>query len=136
MIKSSNCINSLLISDSIGQDKNQIIRETLTALGSLQISPPKKEILIQEKHYDLVIVDAVSVFDPVEIVSQIRNKDSDIKIIVMSASPHWKMAKATIKAGATDYLPKSLTKEQILSALQIIFGKNLVNTISSNVLEE
>ncbi|MFT3892789.1 MAG: response regulator [Anaerolineales bacterium] len=124
MIKKLENLNSLLITNSTDQNMNKVIRDTLQDMGSLQIFH-SDETLIAYDTYDLVIIDAGSVADPTKSVTKIHAEDPKVKIIVVSASPHWKVAKATIRAGAADYLSKCLTKDEITEALQKIFKESI-----------
>ncbi len=119
--------SSLLITESTNPESNRVLIDILNDLGSLQTASTSIEIVIQKKKFDLIIIDAVSVVDPKKMVSLIRTLDSTVQIVVLSASIHWKIAKAVIQAGATDYLPKSLTKEEMLTNFQTILNQHLVD---------
>ena len=111
----------LLISDPQGDRGHQVFREALVALGSLQVaSEGEMASLLREPIYDAVIVDAGAVTSAPDVVSQIRRMDPAAKIVVVTASPHWKVAKAVLRAGATDYLHKSLSKDEIMAGLRAI----------------
>jgi DNA-binding NarL/FixJ family response regulator len=65
-------------------------------------------------------VDAGAVTSAPRVISQIRALDPDTRVVVVSASLHWKIARAVFRAGATDYLYKSLNKEEILTGFRAI----------------
>jgi len=106
----------LLVSDSSGDYWYQALRGALVDLGSLQVvSENEMAALLQEQTYDVVIVDAGAVANAPEVVSQIRVLAPDTRVVVVTVSPHWKIAKAVFRAGATDYVYKSLNEEEILT---------------------
>ena len=78
------------------------------------------ESRLQGYAYDVVIVDAGAVKSAPEVVTRVQALDPDTKAVVVTASPHWKIAKAVIQAGAADYLSKSLNKEKIVSSFRTI----------------
>ncbi len=109
----------LLVSDSPDDYGNQVLREALVPLGSLQVaSEGELARSLQEQTCDIVIVDAGAVRSASEMVSQIRKLDPDTRIVVVTASKHWKVARGIFRAGAMDYLFKSLSKEEILASFQ------------------
>ena len=113
----------LLVSDSADDHWTQVLQETLTALGPLQIISEGELAAYLHKHaYDAVIVDAGAVSSaPESLVLRIRELVPSAMVIVVTASPHWKIAKAVIQAGAADYVEKTLNREEISAS----FGKIL-----------
>ena len=109
----------LLISDSPDDYGNQVLREALAALGSLQVaSESELACVLQEQTYDIVVVDAGAVTSAPEVVSQVRELDPDTRIVVVTTSEHWKVARDVFRAGAMDYLSKSLSKGEMLASFQ------------------
>ena len=113
----------LLISDAADDHWNQVLREALAVLGPLQIVSEREAAAFLQVHaYDTVIVDAGAVSSaPKELIRQIRELHPGARVVVVTASPHWKIAKAVIRAGAADYVEKTLNREEILAS----FGKTL-----------
>jgi DNA-binding NarL/FixJ family response regulator len=113
----------LLISDAADDHWNQVLRESLAVLGPLQIVSEKEAAAFLQMHvYDIVIVDAGAVSSaPKELIRQIHELRPGARVVVVTASPHWKIAKAVIRAGAADYVEKMLNREEILAR----FGKIL-----------
>jgi DNA-binding NarL/FixJ family response regulator len=111
----------LLVSKSPGDYWCQALRGALVALGSLQVvSEGEMAGLLEQQTYDIVIVDAGAVTNAPEVVSQIHVLRPDTRVVVATVSPHWKIARAVLLAGATDYLYKSLNKEDILTTFQAL----------------
>jgi CheY-like chemotaxis protein len=114
----------LLISDSQSDPWYQIFQEAVTALGTLKMARGEEALrLIRQQYYDLVVIDAARVADAFQLTSSIRKEEPDAKIIIFTASPTWRRAREAFRAGATDYIRKSMNKEDLLSALQVIMGK-------------
>ena len=120
-MQTSTLFHFLLVSDSSDDYWHQVLGEALVTLGSLQVAPESEmTFLLQERPYDVVIVDAGAVADAPKVVSQVRRLAPDTRVVVVTASPHWKIAKAVFQAGATDYLNKSLNKEELLQSFRTI----------------
>ncbi|MBL8099794.1 MAG: response regulator [Anaerolineales bacterium] len=118
MVRKINQYKSLIVTGTDHLENNHFLIDILSSLGSVKIiSNNNIRLSIQKKTFDLIIIDAVSVMNPSKAVTQIRDLGFNSKIVVLSASTHWKIAKAVIQAGATDYLSKSLSKEEMLSYL-------------------
>jgi DNA-binding NarL/FixJ family response regulator len=123
-VQTSKSFCFLLVSDSADDHGNQVLREALAALGYLQsTAEADMESHLQGYPYDVVIVDAGAVKSAPEVVSRVHALDPDTKTVVVTASPHWKIAKAVIQAGAVDYLSKSLNKEKIVSSFRTILAE-------------
>lgn len=68
--------------------------------------------------YDLVILDAGAVGDLVKVISQIRARNAEARIILFSSSPTWEQAREAMLAGAVDYAPKVLRHNYILDVIR------------------
>jgi DNA-binding NtrC family response regulator len=118
-VHTSKSFRFLLVSDSAGDHGNQVLRDALAALGYLQSTTEgDMESCLQGRTYDVVIVDAGAVASAPDVVCRVHSLDPGTKVVVITASPHWKIAKAVIQAGAADYLSKPLDKEQILASFR------------------
>ena len=102
----------------------QLLEEALAPLGTLRAEEEKNALeLVLQQSYHVVIVDATTVRNPPLLVSRIRAQRPDARIVVATASPTWRRAREVFYAGATDYIRKSLNKEEILSAFQAALNK-------------
>ncbi len=114
----------LLIGDAPDDPWRQVIEEASAALGLLQAV---KEIdtfrLIRQQDYDIIIIDAAKVEDAFGLTSCIRTRMPEAKIVIVTASPTWRRARAAFRAGATDYIRKSMNTKQISCVLQTTMGK-------------
>lgn len=102
----------------------QVLEGALAPLGALQIGGEEEAItLVLQRSYSLIIVDATAVKDVPLLVSRIRTQRPDTRIVVVTASPTWTRAREAFYAGATDYVRKSLNKEDLLSIFQAALAK-------------
>jgi DNA-binding NarL/FixJ family response regulator len=109
---------TLFISDSTEDLASQVLQQVLAGFGPVQVTPEAQAFhCLQGRAYDLLVIDAGAVTNAPQVVVQLHAADPDAKIVVFTASPHWKIAKAVIQAGANDYLSKFLTREDLLRAL-------------------
>jgi len=114
----------LLINGTRDHRWRQVLEEALTPLGSLQTGDEREAIkLVLQQSYDFVIVDATAVKNVPLLVSRIRVQRPNARVIVATASPTWRRARQAFQAGATDYVRKSLDREEILFTLQATLGK-------------
>ena len=117
----------LLVSNSPGDYGHQVLQEALSALGSLQLVSEEGMIpLLHGQAYEVVIVDAGAVKSAPETVSQVRDLDPSSRVVVLTSSPHWKIARAVFRAGATDYLLKSLDRAEILMNFRAVLDRSQV----------
>jgi two-component system C4-dicarboxylate transport response regulator DctD len=111
----------LLVTDSPGEYGNQVVRETLSTLGSLQVASGRKMTsLLQEGSHDVVVVDAGPALSPLAVISRIREIDAEIKIVIISASPHWKIAVDVTRPGDADYLRGPPSREEIITSIRAL----------------
>lgn len=71
----------------------------------------------------LVIVDGAYVENVAAVISGLRAAGKKTHVVVLSASPNWQQAREAFEAGASDYLPKGMTEEELLAAFDEILGK-------------
>jgi len=116
----------LIVGDAPDDYGHQVLREALSTLGSWQvISEAEVVFVLQAQTYDVVVVDAGAVKSAPEVVSRIRALDCNARVVVVTLSPHWKIARAVFRAGATDYLSKSLSKTEILANFRSILERRV-----------
>lgn len=114
----------LLIGASPDDPWGQVIRAASDELGQLQITSECDGLkLIKHNAYDLIIVDAAGVAEVNQLVCHIHTQRPETKIVVVTTSPTWKRARDAFRAGAVDYIRKSLDTTKILSTLNALIGK-------------
>ena len=119
----------MFVSDSADDLASQVLQQVLADFGPVQVgSEAQAFYCLQGQTYDLLIIDAGAVTNAPELVVQLHTANPDAKIVVFTASPHWKIAKAVIQAGATDYLSKFLTREDLSRALMQVLQEQARST--------
>jgi DNA-binding NtrC family response regulator len=104
----------LIVGDSSDEYGTQVLQKALDALGPVDIASENDAIRrLKERHHAAVILDAGAVPDVEELVSRICEVGLDTKVVVMTATPHWRVARAVFRAGAADYVRKSQDLQEI-----------------------
>lgn len=100
------------------------VLSALTALGEVAVLPPKQALEhLLVSRYDLVIIDATMLDSEMLLLSQIRARQPNARLLVLTASPTWRRARDALKAGAMDYLSKSLTEKEYLAIFQELLNR-------------
>lgn len=114
----------LLIGKLDNDPWQQIIRDASNSLGVLHI---EREVdafrRIQQHDYDVILIDAPKVEDTSLLTSSIRMQKPDARIVVATTSPTWEQAREAFRAGATNYIRRSMNKEEMLCELRTTMGK-------------
>jgi len=116
--------NFLLVGNQDDSPSFYVLTKALTTLGELEILS-KKEAMgrIQASEYSIIIVDATILDSEMLLISQIRTQRPDARILVLTASPTWRRAREAMKAGAMDYLSKSLNGQEYLNTFRDILDR-------------
>jgi DNA-binding NtrC family response regulator len=108
----------LFISEKEDSTWLSVVVAALAPFGRLQVAPLNKALgLIQQQSQQMIIVDAADVEDPSALVARIRAIRPDARIVVATASPTWQQTREAFRAGATDYIRKSLSTAELQGAL-------------------
>lgn len=99
--------------------------QVLAPLGTLKLVEVNEAMKQIKAKNDVVIVDATFVENAEAAVSSLRTQMPDSRIVVMSAAPTWKLARAAFEAGAIDYLPKTMNEDDLQDAFRQILEKPL-----------
>ncbi len=95
------------------------LEQTALCLGeSLELADHQHLEGVSFQNYALIIIDAGAVNNPISTVRHIRSCNSQVRIVMVSSTPHWKQARETLLAGATDYVRKVDGREAILDILR------------------
>jgi DNA-binding NarL/FixJ family response regulator len=113
----------LLISNAQEKEKSQYLLETLCTLGDLQIAREKEAAkAISKKKYDLLIIDSGAVQDVISLVYSLHRQQPKSRFLVVTASPTWQVAREMFRAGASDYLDRSLTRSELCSRVKAVLA--------------
>jgi len=108
----------LLISETEDSSWLSVIATALAPLGHLQVAPLSEALgLIQRQPQQMIIIDAADVEEPSALVARIRAVCRGARVVVATASPTWRRTREAFRAGATDYIRKSLSKAELQEAL-------------------
>lgn len=116
----------LLLTESDDHFLENTLTEILKPLGSLSVSRVKEDVWPDtEEPYGLIFIDATTVDRPERWVAHLRLERPERRIVVLTASPTWQRARAAIEAGAMDYLPQTLSAEELLKAFRLAMKKTI-----------
>lgn len=121
----------LLINGSHEDHWHRVLEEALAGLGALQIETEENAFKIDQfGSYALLIIDATVVENVPALVANIRDKRSNARIVVATASPTWMRAREVFQAGAIDYIRKSIDREEMFAAICTALDKVLPSTLN------
>ena len=104
-----------------------ILEQVVRPLGHLEIVSADCAVnRVMARAYKAILVDASATDDFSLLTSRIRGQQPDARVLVITASPTWKRARDAFQAGATDYIRKTLSKDDLFAALQAALAKPLV----------
>lgn len=120
--------NLLLIGNPPDSIWATILRDALYPLGQLDLaSESETSMRVQQKHYDLVIIDAAVLNNVETLVASLHRQQPTVPIVVVTTSPTWQRARRIFLAGATDYVQRSLDANTLLTTFQAILAKSVSN---------
>lgn len=116
--------SALLISDRQERAWSSVLQEALSFLASLTVIPEDQAIThLAQKAYDMILIDETALQDVPALITRIRRRQPEARIVVGAALPDWKMARDVLQAGALDYLNKSKSAPELrLSFIKILEG--------------
>lgn len=113
----------LLINGSCDQQWHQLIAQAVAAKGDLQLgSAQAVDELLARRPFRVVIIDASAVAHAPALIRRIHARQPGARVIVATAAPTWTHARAAFRAGAFDYIVKSLNREEIELAVLAAIG--------------
>jgi DNA-binding response OmpR family regulator len=112
----------LLIGETAEAEWALVLSRALSPMGSLHVVSQEEMAMtvIQQCHYDAIIIDAGAVRDAVLLVSHLRAQQPEVRVIIATASPTWRRAREALQVGAADYIRKSLNEEELRSKIQAV----------------
>lgn len=117
----------LLVSEGRDANWQDVLERAVHPLGHLEIVSADLAVnRVMQHTYKAIFVDASATDDFSLLTSRIRGQQPDARILVITAAPTWKRARDAFQAGATDYMRKTLSKDDLFEALQAALAKPLV----------
>jgi DNA-binding NtrC family response regulator len=115
----------LLISLQNGSPWAEKIVNSLTDLGKVEILPPPKAMQsLSRSKFSVIIIDAGAIENERLFISQLHNKQPQVCIVVITASPTWRHAREALQSGAMDYISKTMSERELRSAFKDILAKS------------
>ena len=114
----------LLISTTSNDPWSKVFAEAANSLGSLQTANEKEALkLASLQAYDIFVIDSAKVVNESRLITSLRVRRPYTKIVVVTVSPTWRRAREAFRAGATDYIRKSINRDEIYATLQATIAK-------------
>jgi DNA-binding NarL/FixJ family response regulator len=111
--------NFLLIINRNGSTSLESLREALTAFGDLKVDPEEDALdEILQQNYNLVIVDASSVNEPAQLITEILRLKPSTRIVVTSVAPTWQEIRSVLTAGAIDFVRLSVSRRELFATIE------------------
>lgn len=111
----------LLIGEARHDPWQDVLEQVSLKLGCLEVTGESGTTArIREKAYDIIVIDATVVENMPDLIKTIRSQDVKVRIVVATASPAWEKAREAFRAGATDYIWKSMDKKRLLETLKMM----------------
>jgi DNA-binding NarL/FixJ family response regulator len=111
----------LLVGKSTEAGWASVLKQALSPLGSLQVISEEDQSLIDgPRDYDVIIVDAGATREVAPLLSRLRNQYPEARLVVATASPTWRRAREAFRAGAADYIRKSMDERRLRSRIEAV----------------
>lgn len=111
----------LLIGESQHDPWQSVLEEVSADLGCLEVTHETGTTRrIQAKVYDIIVIDATVVENIPDLMRIIKAQNTKAQIVVATASPVWEKAREAFRAGAADYIRKSMNKKRLFQTLKTL----------------
>ncbi len=77
---------------------------------------------VAQRLYDLILIDATDVAEVPTLVTALRKRQPDARILVGTAAQDWTTAREVLRAGALDYLDKAMAADELRLLFQRILA--------------
>jgi DNA-binding NarL/FixJ family response regulator len=107
----------IFIGNPIDRRWPAVVEETLPEASRLEIADDEAGMqLIIDHDYDAIFIDNSAIKNFTLLISRIRAQRPEARVVVI-AQQDWKLARDAFLSGATDYICKSQSKEDLASSL-------------------
>jgi len=104
----------LLITADLESAWNRAFREALRESAQVETCLAQAAAArLQEKEYELAVIDASEISDVPALIALLHGLRPNLLISVATWSPTWQRARRALRAGAKDYVRKSLDQQMI-----------------------
>jgi DNA-binding NtrC family response regulator len=96
------------------------LEDALAPLARVQVATEAQaQALSADQGNDLLLLDTASIGEcVVDLIDVLRAARPGVPVVVATTSPTWQRARQALRAGASDYIRKSLDPEKILADLE------------------
>lgn len=99
----------------------EVLKDALSPLGELHIASERETVrTVSEQEYDAILIDAGAVQDVTQTIARLRAQHPRTPIVVVSASPTWQQSREVFRAGAADYIRKSLDRKKLRTQIEAV----------------
>lgn len=118
-------LSFLLIGSSVSEWKS-ILSSAIHGLGSVQtVEPNVLATRSLPEESTLFIIDATYTENVTAMINHIRSQYPQARVLVVTSSPSWSRARDAFKAGAVDYIKKSVDAESVRYSVQMALQKEV-----------
>lgn len=114
----------MLIGSSMREiEGDALLHEVLAPFGGIRVVSQEEALeQLSQSDQEVILLDSLSIDDPAVLIQQIRSRQPNIKVLIMTTAPEWKVAREFLRLGATDYIDKSLSREDLSAAFARILA--------------
>ncbi len=109
-----------------------------TNIQHIEFAANGKEALDKgHRGFEIILMDInMPILDGIEATAEIRRRNEDVKIIILSMLADFQTVRRALKAGANGYLLKSTDQEELLTAIKMVQrGEIYLSQSLSGILE-
>ncbi|MBW1811317.1 MAG: response regulator [Deltaproteobacteria bacterium] len=133
----SRAVKILVLDDD--SDTGEVLRYLLSKEGfrvEVVTSPRAGLEMLQTRQYHILLLDLkMPEMDGIDVLKKLREKDTDIAVIIVTGYPSVDSAVASLKGGVSDYVEKPVDKEKLLAAVnKIVDEKGLLRSPEDGLL--
>jgi predicted nucleotide-binding protein len=113
----------LVVTDQANSIWVTTVKASLKSMGEIKIIP-KGDVLAEltQIECEMVILDYSAANDIVPFITEVHAKYPGLPIVVAALTRGWRRARETLRAGARDYILKSLTADELEATIRIILS--------------
>lgn len=116
----------LVVNDPHDQAWLQSLEVVLAAFGTLNVITEDTVLSQMDlKHYDMVILDAIVIKDVLKLLAYVREHYPDVKVVITTTSPEWRLAREAFRVGASDYIRKSQDTEELHQTFEPLLSRSV-----------
>jgi len=113
----------LIITNEIKSEWIKTVKKTVALLGHIEIVSVKvAEAEMAQEHYEMVFIDSAATKNIIPLISRLHAAYPKVPIMVATLTRGWHRAREALRAGAVDYILKSLTSDELAATIKSLLG--------------